>query len=369
MTRIVTSHHHHINKWKGCLNFGSMFGFFNNSVNNVEMLCYWYVNRLSLLQREFGDECVFNETIEQTNYNTYSSTKYSNEKRTFYLALNRRGQPRKVVVRARNQLGRLSSYTRVLTRNVAPELQLHPMRHHGHVCPSPVSHQSQKAHPESPRCRKKKKRKKKKRKCPDDELDHDLCQKRQGVANKHKVQNRNSHKCDNEKDSDMCQRDVNNKKKVRLDVSDKHLVSVPKKKKKNRKGVRKRLEDRILSQETTTTTLAPTSTTPPEDLAPDEDYGVDSSTHSDWEDSTAIPDVSMAVSDAKLAAPHIDSDWLLSPSFYLFYYLLYVIVHKYLKVNIPHHWQRLFFSLTQTLTQNRQCFPNKDVMLISKNHY
>ncbi|XP_018571318.1 uncharacterized protein LOC108910994 [Anoplophora glabripennis] len=258
--------------------------------------------------RDFGDECVFNETIEQTNYNTYSSTKYSNEKRTFYLALNRRGQPRKVVVRARNQLGRLSSYTRVLTRNVAPELQLHPMRHHGHVCPSPVSHQSQKAHLESPRCRKKKKRKKKKRKCPDDELDHDLCQKRQSVANKHKVQNRNSHKCDNEKDSDLCQRDVNNKKKLRLDVSDKHLVSVPKKKKKNRKGVRKRLEERTLSQETTTTTLAPTSTTPPEDLAPDEDYGVDSSTHSDWEDSTALPDVSMAVADAKLAAPHIDSD-------------------------------------------------------------
>lgn len=106
----------------------------------------------------------------------------------------------------------------------------------------------------------------------------------------------------------MCQRDVTNRKKVKLDVSDRHLVSAPKKKKKNRKGVRKRLDEHALNQETTTTTLAPTSTTPPEDLAPDEDYGVDSSTHSDWEDPTAVPDVSMAVSDAKLAAPHIDSD-------------------------------------------------------------
>ncbi|KAJ8943423.1 hypothetical protein NQ318_020674 [Aromia moschata] len=239
--------------------------------------------------REFGDECVFNETIEQTNYNTYASSKYSNEKRTFYLALNRRGQPRKVMVRAHNLLGKLSSYTRVLTRTVAPELQLHPMRHHGHACPSAVSHQSQKAHPDPSRCRKKKKRKKRKRKCADDESDPELCQKRQSVSNKHKAQNRNTHKCDDERD-----------------------MSVPKKKKKMRKGVRKRLDqlDQNNSQETTTTTLAPvTSTPPPDELAPDEDYGMDSSTHADWEDPTAVPDVSMAVSDAKIPAhPHIDSD-------------------------------------------------------------
>ncbi|KAJ8983882.1 hypothetical protein NQ317_000918 [Molorchus minor] len=266
----------------------------------------------SRVEREFGDECVFNETIELTNYNTYSSSKYSNEKRTFYLALNRRGQPRKVVVRAHNQLGKLSSYTRVLTRNVAPELQLHPMRHHGHVCSSPVSHLSQKPHPESPRCRKRKKRKKKKRKCPDDDIDPDLCQKRQSFTNKkHKAQNRNTHRCDEERDSDLCQRDMSNKKKHKLNNSEKPLVSVPKRKKK-KKGVRKRLErlDQNLSQETTTTTLAPpTSTTPPEDIMNDEDYGSDSSTHAEWDEATGVPDVDMAVSDANVGThPHIDSD-------------------------------------------------------------
>ncbi|KAJ8933022.1 hypothetical protein NQ314_014261 [Rhamnusium bicolor] len=135
--------------------------------------------------------------------------------------------------------------------------------------------------------------------------------KRQSVSNKHKAQNRNTHKCDDDKDSDMCQRDVTNKKKLKLNISDKPLVSIPKKKKKTRKGVRKRLDqiEQSLSQETTTTTLAPTSTSPPDDITPDEDYGVDASTHSDWEDSTAIPDISMAVSDAKLTAhPHLDSD-------------------------------------------------------------
>ncbi|KAJ8914780.1 hypothetical protein NQ315_013283 [Exocentrus adspersus] len=246
-----------------------------------------------LVEREFGDECVFNETIEQTNYNTYSSTKYSNDKRTFYLALNRRGQPRKVVVRARNQLGKLSSYTRVLTRNVAPELQLHPMRHHGHLCPLPVSHQSQKAHPESPRCRKKRSARRRNESARMTNSTP-ICAKKRQISNKHKVvQNRNAHKCVDEKDSDLCQRDWVFRRRRR----------------KIGRGSEKRLDDQGLSQETTTTTLAPTSTTPPDDLAPDEDYGVDSSTHSDWEDSTALPDISMAVSDAKPAThPHTDSD-------------------------------------------------------------
>lgn len=126
------------------------------------------VSRIFLFQVLFGDECIFNETIEATNYNKYSSSKYSNERRTFYLALNRRGQPRKVMVKARQQLGKLSSYTRVLTRSVTPEeLQL---RHH-HQCPQNGPHLSQLTDP--PRCRKKKKKKKKKRKFSEHELENE----------------------------------------------------------------------------------------------------------------------------------------------------------------------------------------------------
>lgn len=128
-------------------------------------LYYWvfkiFIWCILLFQREFGDECVFNETIEQHNYNTYSSTKYSNDRRTLYLALNRRGQPRKVLLRARQQLGRLSSYTRVLTRTVSPERaeELHPLRHRGHVCQAVTSTGEQgptdQQLNEHPRCRNK----------------------------------------------------------------------------------------------------------------------------------------------------------------------------------------------------------------------
>lgn len=268
-------------------------------IQGVATCQYLCMARCGLLygSREFGDECVFNETIEQSNYNTYSSSKYSNDKRTFYLALNQRGQSRKVVLRARKPLGRLSSYTLVLTRNVAPEL--HPMRHHGHVCP-PVPHQT-KSHPAHQRCPKRRKRKKKKRKCSNDENDPEFCHKRLNVS-KHKAQNRNIRKCDENRDSEMCQRDVIKKKQNRLN-SDKTVVSDPKRKKKIRKGqgVRKRP---VEVAETTTTTMAPTST-PSEDTTNDEDYAVDAYTHPEWEDSTSLPDIPMAVSDAK---PHLDSD-------------------------------------------------------------
>ncbi|EFA11551.1 branchless [Tribolium castaneum] len=231
--------------------------------------------------REFGDECIFNETIEQHHYNTYSSSKYSNERRTLYLALNRRGQPRKVQLRARQQLGRLSSYTRVLTRTVAPERaeELHPVRHHGHLCatPSPLDGGHPPAPSDPPRCRKRRKRKKKKRKCPPDaEPDTELCHKRHNTSNHRKLQpTRLVKKCENE-DSDECQRDVTvNKKKHK--TSDKNLG--PKKKKNSKKGAKKR-------HHVVTSTEAPTT---------DDDYGLDSTTHWDWEDSTALPDVSMSL--------------------------------------------------------------------------
>lgn len=246
-------------------------------------------------QREFGDECIFNETIEQHHYNTYSSSKYSNERRTLYLALNRRGQPRKVQLRARQQLGRLSSYTRVLTRTVAPERaeELHPVRHHGHMCSSPTLSEPTGRLPtptdrpsEPPRCRKRRKRKKKKRKCPPDaETDTELCHKRHTTSNHRKLQpTRLVKKCENE-DSDECQRDVTvNKKKHK--TSDKNFANGPKKKKNNKKGAKKR-HHVITSTEVATTAS--------DDVTHDEDYGLDSTTHWDWEDSTPVPDVSMSI--------------------------------------------------------------------------
>lgn len=150
--------------------------------------------------KEFSDECVFNETITQSNYNTYSSRKYSNIKRTFYLALNRRGQSRKLVIRAHHQAGKLSSYIRVLTRNVSPEM-LPSMRHHNHACTSVAPGQTQKHRPGIQRCPKRRKRKKKKRKCTGDDSDLESCYKRQKG---HKRQ-ADVLKCDEDEYSELCQ--------------------------------------------------------------------------------------------------------------------------------------------------------------------
>lgn len=150
--------------------------------------------------KEYNDECVFNETITQSNYNTYSSRKYSNKKRTFYLALNRRGQSRKVVIRVNHPAGKLSSYIRVLTRNVSPEM-LPSMRHHNHACASTPAPQAQKHQPGLQRCPKRRKRKKKKRKCTGDDTDLESCSK------KHKGHKRHVDvsKCDEDDDSEQCQ--------------------------------------------------------------------------------------------------------------------------------------------------------------------
>ncbi|KAG5682019.1 hypothetical protein PVAND_011411 [Polypedilum vanderplanki] len=70
---------------------------------------------------EFTDDCIFNESMEQHHYNTYSSTRHSNAKRTFYLGLNRHGVPRKIQLPSSRQLGKLSTYTKSLTQTVAHE--------------------------------------------------------------------------------------------------------------------------------------------------------------------------------------------------------------------------------------------------------
>ncbi|VVC28426.1 Cytokine IL1/FGF,Fibroblast growth factor family [Cinara cedri] len=127
-------------------------------IQGVATCMYLCMDACGLLygSKNFEEECVFNEMIEQHHYNTYSSAKYTNDRRTLYLALNKRGMPRKVQVKANAPLGKLSTYTRVLTQSVSAERveQLlasrqppasgewpasvpHGHRHH-HVCPPHV---------------------------------------------------------------------------------------------------------------------------------------------------------------------------------------------------------------------------------------
>lgn len=70
-------------------------------------------------QKDFTDDCVFNEQMEQHHYNTYSSTQHSNSRRTLYLALNKTGQPRKIQIPVNRTLGKLATYTKALTQTVA----------------------------------------------------------------------------------------------------------------------------------------------------------------------------------------------------------------------------------------------------------
>lgn len=117
---------------------------------------------LFVFQREFNDECVFNEMMELNHYNTYSSTKYSNQRRTQYIAINNKGLPRRVLIKAKTPLGKLSAYTRILTQSVMPSSGVNQRKH---VCPPPPQSQSGNEN-ESPRCKRKKK-KKKRRRCPE----------------------------------------------------------------------------------------------------------------------------------------------------------------------------------------------------------
>uniref|UniRef100_A0A182FSD1 Uncharacterized protein n=1 Tax=Anopheles albimanus TaxID=7167 RepID=A0A182FSD1_ANOAL len=70
-------------------------------------------------EKEFTEDCVFNEQMEQHHYNTYSSTQHSNARRTLYLALNKTGQPRKIQIPVNRMLGKLATYTKALTQTVA----------------------------------------------------------------------------------------------------------------------------------------------------------------------------------------------------------------------------------------------------------
>ncbi|KOX75685.1 hypothetical protein WN51_12012 [Melipona quadrifasciata] len=152
-----------------------------------------FLLKFEVFKREYTDDCVFNETLEQHNYNTYSSAKWSTARKTLYLGLNRRGQPRRVQAKGHN-LGRLSAYARVLTQ-VAPLDRVEALqrrllgaqhnvrhRHNSHrgdliqqsLCPSlPVQEKDGR---DKFRCRKRKKRKKRKRRCRPGEKPGPQCQ-------------------------------------------------------------------------------------------------------------------------------------------------------------------------------------------------
>ena len=113
-----------------------------------------------LLQREFSEECVFNEMIEENHYNSYSSSKYSNPRRTLYLGLNKKGQGRRVMTRG-GALGRQSAFARVLTQPVQWQAK-------NSTCPRD---QPKAARAGPPRCRLRlrRPRRRKRKRCKDEE--------------------------------------------------------------------------------------------------------------------------------------------------------------------------------------------------------
>lgn len=185
--------------------------------------------------------------IEQSHYNTYSSARYSNTKRTMYLALNKRGQSKKVQIKAQQQLGKLSTYTRVLTQPVSPERvedlinrlmsengnASHPLRHHGssnHLCSSSSAmlHKEEHhlKHSDAPgvdrlRCRKRKKRKKKRRRFEEEPSVPKKSKPMERAMNTKK----NIKKCEHINKNDECQRVGTN---VNTSSNSSRLVSVKK---------------------------------------------------------------------------------------------------------------------------------------------
>lgn len=69
------------------------------------------------MQREFTNDCIFNERLED-NYNYYTSTHHSSALRTYYMALNRLGVPRKTHLPSNKPLGKLSTYVKAFTLTV-----------------------------------------------------------------------------------------------------------------------------------------------------------------------------------------------------------------------------------------------------------
>jgi hypothetical protein len=227
--------------------------------------------RFCLFQRNFSGDCVFNETFVHS-YITYASSKYSNERRTLYVALNKRGQSRKVQVQRKAPLGKLFSYAMVVIKRVEEDrvkelaerilrvreslqngsrlqsgdlsMAQHPLRHHGyhHLCPQlqPASlHLSAERDDATDdvgrdklRCRRRKKRRKKKRRCKEGEQEGEECQNRGGNGKK---------KCQQGEGEEQCQKRLEAAKRRRKSRNgDRKLRDNSERNKRKQKSVKNR---------------------------------------------------------------------------------------------------------------------------------
>lgn len=97
-----------------------------------------------LFQKDLSDDCVFEEHMEENNYNTYSRVRSG--KKTF-LALANNGKARRTQIPiTREHLGNLSAYALTLTKPVlwAGPKQTHcsPRRHRGKMKRPPPRHRN-----------------------------------------------------------------------------------------------------------------------------------------------------------------------------------------------------------------------------------
>ncbi|CAK1594115.1 unnamed protein product [Parnassius mnemosyne] len=91
--------------------------------------------------KDLSDDCVFEEHIEENNYNTYSRIRGG--KKTF-LALDNRGKSRRTQIPVSRPLGNLSGYALTLTRrwDGPKQTQCPPRRHRGKLKRPPPFHRN-----------------------------------------------------------------------------------------------------------------------------------------------------------------------------------------------------------------------------------
>lgn len=111
-----------------------------------------------LFQKDISDDCLFEENIEENNYNTYSRLR--DDKKTF-LALDNRGRARRTQIPVKRALGNLSSYALTMTSRWDGARPAHcpPRRHRGKLKRPPPFHRNcqRRVHKQNLRKRKHKK--------------------------------------------------------------------------------------------------------------------------------------------------------------------------------------------------------------------